>query len=207
MLYHWNDGAPRKARVTGSGNRRRLTLPDGRTLVGAIGADPALDLYTMAETGPTPGLYERAGTSAYAKAGTVITKTRSVEDIPLADAKALHKVAATARFRVVRDGGVDLTVGEDTVVLATTHEARIEIKTLVERLSGEDTQKGVTRSGALIAFTETLAVSALAAIDDHHAAANAREYDLHDAIDGCADVDAVRAVDIASGWPTNAEDQ
>lgn len=202
----WNNGAPRLARVTGSGNRRRLALANGNFLSGRIVADVAIDLYAYEIEGPTPGLYQRAGASTFDKSGTVITETRTVQDFALEDAKAAHKVAATTQFRFHRDAGIDLDLGAGAFVVATTHDARQELAAVAARLaSSGGTQAAVTRGGLAVQISAAAAAAMLAAVDDHHAAVNAREYALYEAIDAAEDVAAVRAIDVAAGWPALPE--
>lgn len=201
MLYYWNNGSPQKAKVTGSGNRQKLVLADGSILTGKISPDPDNDLYAY-EVVRAPKLqYQNEGGQSHDNDGWTITTTIGAVDIPLDQAKDRHKTAVTQQFREARDGGVDITVGETTIKMATTHDARTEIKALTERLTGEDTQNGVTRAGTLVQFNVALAGLALAAIDDHHAAANAREYELYGEIEAAADMAAVRLIDVSTGWP------
>jgi hypothetical protein len=49
-LAFWNGGSPALAVITGTGNRRRCTAPDGRVLTGGLSPDPDIDLYELTRT-------------------------------------------------------------------------------------------------------------------------------------------------------------
>ena len=76
MLYFWNNGSPRKARVSGSGNRQRLVNADGSISMGNIQPDPDSDLFAYEEAGDRPGEYQREAGFSYANDGWKITATR-----------------------------------------------------------------------------------------------------------------------------------
>lgn len=121
-----------------------------------------------------------------------------VEPFTLAELKANKRTDLRRRFQQERDKGV-LVNGD---LIATTHQARLELAALVENLTANGgTQKGVTRSGKRVVFDLATTTALLAAVDAHHAACNAVEYDFDAAIDAAADKAAIDAIDISVGWP------
>lgn len=87
MTYaYWNNGAPRTARVSGSGNKQRLVLPDGSFRTGKVRADPSIDLYEYVEVGKSVGTYQTLTGPVHTLNGETITATytavyKSVEQI------------------------------------------------------------------------------------------------------------------------------
>lgn len=201
-LAFWNNGSPRVVRPSGSGGRQRLTLPNGDILTGTITADPEKDLYNYVETGQFPNRYQYAGPTTYTLEGDTITAARTVLAKPLEQVKTMLKQEVTQKFWQVADGGAEIELAPgQSVVIETTHNAILEMNRLVARLSGGGTQKAVTRSGVRVEFDGTTAQAIQQAIENRQAQAYAREYDLHEAIDQAASVEAALQIDTDSGWP------
>lgn len=120
----------------------------------------------------------------------------AIEPFTLAELKANKRTDLRRRFQQERDKGV--TVNGD--LIATTHAARQELAALSETIGG-GSQKAVTRAGERVVLNKAAVDALLAAVDAHHAACNAREYDLDAAIESAADKAALDAVDITSEWP------
>lgn len=104
-------------------------------------------------------------------------------------------------FVRARDAGTVITVGATPIGVATSHDAQQELRELATRLSGGSVQKGVTRSGAPVLFTEAIAEACLTAVNDHHAACNEAEYDHLVAILAQTTIGEVDAYDVTTGWP------
>lgn len=131
-------------------------------------------------------------------AGPGDVRAVQVEQLSLNDLKQAKRAELRQRFTLERDKGV--TVNGD--LIATTHQARLELAALVENLTvSGGTQKGVTRSGKRIIFDLSTATAALAAVDAHHATCNATEYDLDAEIDAATTKEELEAIDLSVGWP------
>lgn len=114
------------------------------------------------------------------------------------------KQALASTFARARDAGTVITVGATPISVATSHDAQQELRELAHRLSGGSTQKGVTRSGTPLLFTEAITQQCLAAVNDHHAVCNEAEYDHLLAILALTTIAEVDAYDVSTGWPTGA---
>lgn len=122
----------------------------------------------------------------------------------LEEEKATALLRVTGLFKQARDQGVEIQLGETPLIVASTRDARVELKALVETLEvlGQGaTQKAVTRSGAPIEFDLATARSILAVVDAHHSLCNATEYDLVMQINAAQDSAVLEAIDLESPWP------
>jgi hypothetical protein len=103
------------------------------------------------------------------------------------------------KYRRVRDGGTMQTIGESSVLIATTLDARQEVEAMRDRLADSGgTQKAMTRSGVVVTWTADMAVAILSAIDAHIATATTNEATLAEKITSS---DNPSEVDITTGWP------
>lgn len=150
-----------------------------------------------------PETHKPVSTAPYLDGDTWRNETlASLTEQEIADRLDTHKqkkrTALRSKFAQERDKGV-LVNGD---LIATTHAARIELAALVDNMTANGgTQKGVTRAGKRVVFDLATTTALLAAVDAHHAACNAREYDLDEAIEAAAEKAALDAIDISTGWP------
>lgn len=135
----------------------------------------------------------------YDGAGNLVS---SVDDRTLEEAKAQKLAFLSAKFRETRDGGTTVSISGNDVHITTTHAAQQELRELVTKLAGGGTQKGVTRSGAPVVFSEAIAQTCLDAVNDHHADCNTAEYDHTLAIAALTTKAAVDDYNIDTGWPS-----
>lgn len=136
--------------------------------------------------------------------GVVIPDGTYLPSGTLSEAVTRKKQQLAEAFTDARDGGTTVTIDSTPVGLATTHDAQQELREVANRLSGGGTQKGVTRSGAPIVFTTALANACLQAVNDHHAACNAVEYDHLVAILVLTTIAEVDAYDVTTAWPAGS---
>ena len=120
-------------------------------------------------------------------------------NMPLEQAVNRAKADVDQRQAAALNGGIDV----DETVVDVTIDARTQVAEVQSR-GGE--QKLVTRRGQAVILTPESCVSTIAAIDAHRSAAAERAYDLYVAVDAAADLDALRAIDIAVGWPSTVEE-
>jgi hypothetical protein len=230
MFYHWNDGAPRKAKVTGSGNRQKLVLDDGVVVTGKINADPDFDLYKYEETGPRPAEYEREGPMTYSLDGDTITAARSVVDMPLDQAKQRHKQKVKQQRDTAASGGlawdkvesVETDPGDPnaeppvpptfedvatTYFVQTDGDSRRELTGAVLAINeGSLTEQAWRMADNTVAVLPAADFKAMALeVRAHVNAAYLRQAELEAMIDAAADVAALREIDVAAGWPVNPE--
>jgi len=206
-LYHWNNGSPRKAKVSGSGNRQKYTLPDGVVMTGKITADADLDLYNYVETGPTPGEYECAGSISYNADGDTITGARSVIDLPLDQAQSIAKQKVKAKRDAVMNGDVEFQAasGDPVYVVQTDGDSRRELTGAVVAANEDSlTVQGWRMADNEMVVMDIADFKAMAlAVRNHVNACYERQASLEAEIDNAVDVDAIRTIDIEAGWPAN----
>ena len=143
--------------------------------------------------------YQEAQADAGALDGDVWRVTETAVDMPLDQAVNRAKADVDQRQAAALNGGIDV----DGTVVDVTIDARTQVAEVQSR-GGE--QKLVTRRGQAVILTPESCVSTIAAIDAHRSAAAERAYDLYVAVDAAADLDALRAIDIAVGWPPTVEE-
>ena len=143
--------------------------------------------------------YQEAQADAGALDGDVWRVTQTAVDMPLGQAVNRAKADVDQRQAAALNGGIDV----DGTVVDVTIDARTQVAEVQSR-GGE--QKLVTRRGQAVILTPESCVSTIAAIDAHRSAAAERSYDLYVAVDAAADLDALRAIDIAVGWPPTVEE-
>jgi len=204
-LYHWNNGSPRKAKVSGSGNRQKYTLPDGSVMTGKISANPDLDLYNYAEVGPAPGEYQKAGGASYSVSGDTIIATRAVLDIPLEQAQSEAKRKVKAKRDQVQFGGTEWVDGETTHVIQTDAGSQAKLTGAVVRTDkkGAADQSWRMADNSVVTLNKAKFDAMATAVGDHVDACYTQQAVLEAQIDAAADVDAIRAVNIDDGWPSN----
>lgn len=117
------------------------------------------------------------------------------------EARARKKLSLANAFSNARDAGATVTISGSAIFIATTHNAQQELREVMTRLSGGGTQKGVTRSGAPIVFTETIAQQCLDAVNDHHGTCNDNEYDHLITILALNTISEIDGYDVTTGWP------
>lgn len=81
ILAIWNGGEP-----TIVGNHKRVRLPDGNVVIGAR-PEPGRDLYEFVERAAKPGPYQQVTGMNYRKAGSKIFGTRTLEWMPVEEAR------------------------------------------------------------------------------------------------------------------------
>jgi len=206
-LYHWNNGSPRKAKVSGSGNRQKYTLPDGVVMTGKITANADLDLYNYVETGPGQGEYQQAAGISYSVDGDTITGTRTVSDIPLEQAQSTAKRKVKSKRDAVMNGGVEFQAasGDPVYVVQTDGDSRRELTGAVVAANEDSlTVQGWRMADNEMVVMDIADFKAMAlAVRNHVNACYERQAALEAEIDNAADVDGIRAIDIDAGWPTN----
>ena len=143
--------------------------------------------------------YQEAQADAGALDGDVWRVTETAVDMPLDQAVNRAKADVDQRQAAALNGGIDV----DGTVVDVTIDARTQVAEVQSR-GGE--QKLVTRRGQAVILTPESCVSTIAAIDAHRSAAAERAYDLYVVVDAAADLDALRAIDIAVGWPPTVEE-
>ena len=143
--------------------------------------------------------YQEAQADTGALDGDVWRVTETAVDMPLEQAVNRAKADVDQRQAAALNGGIDV----DGTVIDVTIDARTQVAEVQSR-GGE--QKLVTRRGQAVILTPESCVSTIAAIDAHRSAAAERAYDLYVAVDAAADLDALRAIDIAVGWPSTVEE-
>ena len=143
--------------------------------------------------------YQEAQADAGALDGDVWRVTETAVDMPLEQAVNRAKADVDQRQAAALNGGIDV----DGTVVDVTIDARTQIAEVQSR-GGE--QRLVTRRGQAVILTPESCVSTIAAIDAHRSAAAERSYDLYVAVDAVADLDALRTIDIAVGWPPTVEE-
>lgn len=89
QFSYWNDGDPLQAEIKGQGNKRSLELASGASRQGKITADPDIDLYEQVFEGLEPNQYQMALPETYSKTGLIITTTRAVSYLGIAEIQAL----------------------------------------------------------------------------------------------------------------------
>ena len=143
--------------------------------------------------------YQEARADTGALDGDVWRVTETAVDMPLEQSVNRAKADVDQRQAAALNGGIDV----DGTVIDVTIDARTQVAEVQSR-GGE--QKLVTRRGQAVILTPESCVSTIAAIDAHRSAAAERAYDLYVAVDAAADLDALRAIDIAVGWPSTVEE-
>lgn len=117
MAYvFWNNGTPRSARVTGGGNRQRLTLPDGSVRMGRMAPDPAVDLYAFVQAGPCPTVLQTEGETSYGNDGWTVHAVRSVSWRDVANIRA-------RRIADAKTAAKDRLSGNDWYVVRAAEES------------------------------------------------------------------------------------
>ena len=230
MLYFWNNGSPRKARVSGSGNRQRLVNADGSISMGNIQPDPDSDLFAYEEAGDRPGEFQREAGFSYANDGWKITATRQVADIPLDQSKQRHKQKIKQHRDAAMNGGMawawtvevetdpgdpsatppvaPTVVSETTTYLVQTDaDSRREMTGAVVAIDQAALAEQAWRmaDNSLVVLTSEQFIAMALAVRGHINAAYLRQAVLEATLDAASDVDAVRAIDVTTGWPANLE--
>lgn len=193
-LCFWNNGAPGVARVTGSGNRRRLVMPDGSVRTGAVAADPLLDLYEFVEAGPRsaqPG--NKITGPVFSNDGWTVTATYAEEadpDFDLAGFKEKRKAElAAVRWQAEIAG---ITVGGVSVATDRESQAKLIAARVMAKEDAAYTVKWKAESG----FVDLDATTIIAVADAVRAHVQAM-FDL-EAIKS-AEIDALTtAADVAA---------
>ena len=130
------------------------------------------------------------------------TAARNAEFSSLNAVKGRKREALSRLFKTKRDAGTTASLGGVSVPLATTYESEQEISSVKDELKDGGTQKAVTRSGATITITLTIATAMLAAVRGHHINCRTVDYNHTLAINALTTVGEVEAYDITTGWPS-----
>lgn len=204
MLYFWNNGAPQRAKITGSGNKQRLTIPgDPNPRMGRIVADPDIDLYNYVEAGPRPNKYQGAGPLSYDNDGWTITATRTVQDRGLDQVKAARVAEVQAKRSDVAHAGIVFS----TLPLATDATTIDSINLIASALADGETLpanfKWETMDGRVMSPTGAQFKLFRNAVAKHFMSCTKAARIHKEAIEAAVDVAAVLAVDIETGWPAN----
>lgn len=133
--------------------------------------------------------------------GAVIPSGTYLASSTVDEAHTRKKLSLANAFSNARDAGATVTISGSSIFIATTHNAQQELREVMTRLSGGGTQKGVTRSGAPVVFTETIAQQCLDAVNNHHGACNDNEYDHLVAILALNTIVEIDGYDVTIGWP------
>ncbi len=131
----------------------------------------------------------------------VVKHMTYVPSMTVEEAQSRKRALLSQTFQMNRDAGTLVLIGGTTVTMATNHNAQQELREVVSRLAGGGTQKGVTRSGAPVVFTEAIAQQCLDAVNDHHGACNDNEYDHLIAMLALISIADIDAYDVTTGWP------
>jgi len=119
-------------------------------------------------------------------------------DMDLAQAKVQARAEVTAIHRAkiaygeLDMGGVPIRIDDDSFK---------RLEAAVQRVANDGPFRAVTKSQQIFTFDETSAPAVVAAVYAAITQCVDRETALYDLIDAAADVPALRAIDIASGWP------
>lgn len=131
----------------------------------------------------------------------VVKYVTYVSSTSIDEAKERKRVLLSQTFQMNRDAGTSVLISGTNITMATTHNAQQELREVVARLAGSGTQKGVTRSGAPVIFTEAIAQQCLDAVNGHHGDCNDNEYDQLVAILALTTIAEIDAYDVTTGWP------
>lgn len=115
MKQFWNNGDPQGARIKGSGNQQKLTMPDGSILMGGLNDIP--DLYEVTEIGGKPSQYQIETDQINELIDDKIVKTKTLGWRPLVDIQDI-KITSSAKTK-----GLLLTES-DWEVIAEADSAR-----------------------------------------------------------------------------------
>ena len=176
-------------------------MPNGDTCLTPLDevTAAAYGMYKLVREEATLLDYQESQDNPGAVVADVWRVTETAVDMPLEQAVNRAKADVDQRQAAALNGGIDV----DGTVVDVTIDARTQIAEVQSR-GGE--QKLVTRRGQAVILTPESCVSTIAAIDAHRSAAAERSYDLYVAVDAAADLDALRAIDIAVGWPPTVEE-
>lgn len=204
-LYFWNDGNPKKAKITGGGNKQRLTLPSGVVLTGKIEPDPYHDLYQYVEEGPRPNEYQRAGSVSYDNDGYTITATRTVVDQPLDQIKdRVKRKVKTIRDGII-NGGIEFQAasGDPVYTVQTDADSRRELTGAVVAANEDNlTVQAWRMADNEVVVMDIADFKAMAlAVRNHVNACYERQAALEADIDAAESAEAVTFIDLNTGWP------
>jgi len=119
-------------------------------------------------------------------------------DLDLAQAKDLARAEVTAIHRgKITYGALDM----GGVAIRIDLDSYQQLVAAADRVAASGPFRAVTKSKQVFAFDETNAPAVRDAVKTAFSECVDRETALYDLIDAAADVPALRAIDIASGWP------
>ena len=207
MFKYWNAGSPLIAHVKGSGNKAKLTLPDGTVRMGNIKSDPDIDLYEFVETGPRPDKYQNKGTVTLDNDGWTITATQTVQYKPIEQVQDTVKSDIKNKRNAVASGRIEWSpdAGVNTYIVQTDVASQVSLTGAVMHTdkNGNPNQAWRMADNEVVTLTKAQFDAMAGAVGDHVAACYSRQATLEGLIDGAGDVAAALAIDIEAGWPAN----
>lgn len=134
--------------------------------------------------------------------GEVLKYNPNPPSSTLEEASLRARQRLSESFQYHRNRGTEVTIDDVKVSLATTHTAQQELRELVLQLANGKIQKGVTRSGKPIVFTEAISRQCLEAINKHQQACNNSEYSHLVTLSAFSKIADIDEYDVTTGWPS-----
>ena len=134
-------------------------------------------------------------------AGTVAV-TYNVTPYDVETEKQALEQRAVQLFRDVSNAGISIDLDGQSVEVATTHDARQELRELIDKLKSDGgVQKITTRSGRRIDADLDVAEALHDQVAEFISACRERESDLIDQIRSAETMAELNTIDINEGWP------
>lgn len=166
----------------------------------------SFSVYDVQLLDPKPKKFQRFsyGQPTYAAIDDGVYRYPSYTDYTLEEAKAELNADLSKRFQMAQDKGLNLELAPTVIVaLQTTREAQGDYKGLVDRLARIGGVQAFRTHGHQNASADLTTATAIHnAVEEYISQCRANEAAIGAQIDAATTVEALRAIDIETGWPS-----